>query len=146
MPLAGEFVRAADVIPDNWTSYTPDWTAVTTPPALGNGSLTGQYIQVGSLVWVTISLVAGSTTTFGSGQYRFSLPVTPEVDQIIPGNIIDTSSGARWAMTARIILASTTGDNMRMATAGDTGVTHNQPIAVPATSDRWILSGAYKAG
>lgn len=145
MPLAGELVRAADVIPDSWTAYTPAVTATTTDPVVGNGTLTGQYIQIGSLVWVKIVLVAGTTTTFGSGFWRFSLPVTPEVDEVLPGNIIDSSSGARWSMVARIILASTTGDNMRMASAGDTGVNQAQPIAVPANGDRWILSGSYKA-
>jgi hypothetical protein len=63
----------------NWgslaTSYTPTWTATTTNPVLGNGALAGYYIRTGDVVWFRIVLVAGSTTTFGSGTYRFSLPV-----------------------------------------------------------------------
>lgn len=57
-----------------WTAYTPTWTAVTTNPALGNGSLVGRYMKIGRTVFCNINLVAGSTTTFGSGNYSWSLP------------------------------------------------------------------------
>jgi hypothetical protein len=59
-----------------WTDYTPTWTSTGTAPALGNGTLTGRYKQIGKLVTVKIKIVFGSTTTFGTGGYLFSLPVT----------------------------------------------------------------------
>lgn len=58
-----------------WTAYTPTWTCSGTPPALGNGTLAARYKQVGKRVQVVISLVAGSTTTFGNNLWTFSLPV-----------------------------------------------------------------------
>lgn len=58
-------------------SYTPTWTASTTNPSIGNGTLSGEYIQTGKLVTFWATITAGSTTTFGSGDYRLSYPVTP---------------------------------------------------------------------
>ena len=60
-----------------WQSYTPTWTAGTTNPSIGNGTLSGRYIQIGKLVYCQFTMRAGSTTTFGSGIWRFSYPVAP---------------------------------------------------------------------
>jgi len=58
----------------DYTAYTPSWTASGTAPVLGNGSLTGRYLLVGKICYVQMFFAAGSTTTFGSGEWRFSLP------------------------------------------------------------------------
>ncbi|MEU0181768.1 hypothetical protein ABZ312_11355 [Streptomyces sp. NPDC006207] len=57
-----------------WTSYTPTWSAATTNPVVGNGTLVGLYMKVGRTCTFHINLLAGSTTTYGSGQYTFDLP------------------------------------------------------------------------
>ena len=57
-----------------WQTYTPAWTSSGTQPALGNGAVTGKYLRKGKVIEVHIALVAGSTTTYGSGQYYFSVP------------------------------------------------------------------------
>lgn len=59
-----------------WTTYTPTWTASTTSPVLGNGTLTGRYMKFGRTVICHINVTAGSTTTFGSGNYNWALPFT----------------------------------------------------------------------
>jgi hypothetical protein len=52
------------------------WTATTTNPTIGNGTLTGRYIQLGKLVIYRIYLVGGTTTTLGTGPaYFITLPV-----------------------------------------------------------------------
>lgn len=58
-----------------WTSYTPSWTASSVNPAIGNGSITGGYMRVGKTIDFKIRIAIGSTTTTGTGNYRFSLPV-----------------------------------------------------------------------
>jgi hypothetical protein len=58
-----------------WQAYTPTWTADTTNPAIGNGTLTGRYIVIGKLCTYVLGLVMGSTTTYGSGNWAFSLPI-----------------------------------------------------------------------
>jgi len=55
-----------------WQSYTVSWTASTTNPAIGNGTLTGRYIVIGKLCTYVLGLVMGSTTTYGSGDWAFS--------------------------------------------------------------------------
>ena len=57
-----------------WQSYTVSWSAEYTNPAIGNGTLIGRYTQIGKTVMGSIYLKCGSTTTFGSGTWRFSLP------------------------------------------------------------------------
>lgn len=56
--------------------YSPSWTVTSgSAPSVGNGSLTGAYLIDGTDVEIFIRLVAGSTTTFGTGgSWRFSLP------------------------------------------------------------------------
>lgn len=61
---AGQILDAA--------SYSVSWTGGT--PAIGNGTLVGSQISRGDVVIVNITLTAGTTTTFGSGIWSFSLP------------------------------------------------------------------------
>jgi hypothetical protein len=57
-----------------YSAYTVTWTAVTTNPAIGNGTLAGRSVTFGNVCHVNIYLKFGSTTDFGSGSYSFSLP------------------------------------------------------------------------
>ncbi len=57
-----------------WQTYTPTWSASGTQPSVGNGSITGKYTRRGRVIEVHIGLIAGSTTTYGTGQYYFSVP------------------------------------------------------------------------
>ncbi len=66
--------RLATASSSGWAAYTPVWTASTTNPSLGNGSLTGRHQRFGRTRIVAINLIPGSTTTFGSGNYSLSLP------------------------------------------------------------------------
>lgn len=59
-----------------WTTYTPTWTGATSNPAIGNGVLTGAWTKIGKSITVRISMLPGSTTTFGSGAWFFALPET----------------------------------------------------------------------
>jgi hypothetical protein len=59
------------------TTYTPVWTSTGTTPSLGNGALSGYYSVYGNVVLVEIDLTIGSTTSLGTGQYSFSLPLVP---------------------------------------------------------------------
>ena len=58
-------------------AYTPSWTGATTDPVLGDGVIDATYIRKGRTVQANIKITMGSTTTFGSGAWRFSLPVLP---------------------------------------------------------------------
>lgn len=76
-----------------WTSYTPTWTASTTNPTIGNGSLVGRYKALDSKTYaIVINLSFGTTTTPGSGNYAFSLPsglTGGALNQMIAGHLLD---------------------------------------------------------
>lgn len=94
MPLVGDVIAITQSSSGNWLawgrpdggtaiawqSYTPAWTAATTNPVLGNGTITGRYMKHGRTCHISIRLVTGSTTTYGSGNYLFSVPVASADD------------------------------------------------------------------
>jgi len=59
-----------------WTSYPAAWSASGTAPALGNGTLSAAYTLRGDECHVSIRQVMGTTTSYGTGQFRWSLPFT----------------------------------------------------------------------
>lgn len=72
-----QFASGVNVDVGAWLTYTPTFTASTTNPTVGNGSLTGRYIYLNKhTVQAIFKFVGGSTSTKGSGAYTFSLPIT----------------------------------------------------------------------
>lgn len=58
-----------------WTAFTPAMTfSGGGSLTIGNGSISGAYRQVGKTLDVNIDLRVGSTTSFGTGDWRFTLP------------------------------------------------------------------------
>lgn len=56
-------------------TFTPGWYSASDPqPVIGNGTLSGYYNVSGGLMHWLILLLAGSSTTFGTGAWSFSLP------------------------------------------------------------------------
>ena len=80
-----------------WTAYTPTWTAATTNPAIGNGSVTGLYMKVGRTTHVHVEMTAGTTTTYGAGQWSFSLPFTSTTTPGIRIGVAQASGSIRAA-------------------------------------------------
>ncbi|MGW1174547.1 hypothetical protein ACWD4P_12605 [Kitasatospora sp. NPDC002543] len=58
-----------------WTTFVPAWTASTTNPTLGNGTLTSRWCRVGRMITWVGSLQLGSTSNGGTGLWSMSLPV-----------------------------------------------------------------------
>jgi len=73
---SGQVLTAAtlNTIGATWESWTPVWTGSTTNPAIGNGTITGTYARINKTVIGSMAIVVGSTTSFGTGTYRISLP------------------------------------------------------------------------
>jgi hypothetical protein len=65
-----------DAISGIWTPYAVAWTATVTNPAIGNGILEAEYAMVGGMCTVRGNMAPGSSTTYGSGEWRFSIPFT----------------------------------------------------------------------
>jgi hypothetical protein len=112
-PLTG--IQAA------WTTYTPNWTATTTNPTIGNGTLAGRYMQVGKTITFSIQITWGSTSTVGSGRWIFSLPVNNFAGANSPFNCIARAVGNAMrfgilAGTSTFSLYDTAGTAMTDAT------------------------------
>jgi hypothetical protein len=70
-----------DAIELTWAldTYTPTWTASSVNPSIGNGTITGKYLALGGkCVLFAVTITAGSTTTYGTGSYSVSLPLSAD--------------------------------------------------------------------
>lgn len=86
--------------------YTATWASTGTQPALGNGSLTATYTRSGDYCDVTLFLVPGSTTTFGTGSYSLSLPVAQVGTQPV-GQAVGFNSGVNY-QTGNVLMSGST--------------------------------------
>jgi hypothetical protein len=134
-------------IGDPWTSWTPTWTAATSNPVLGNGSKTGGYSAAGKKVDFWVRIVMGSTTTYGTGQWRLDLPVSEEAYRwTFTGVMIDTSATATYPLFVSRTAASQLSLYRVTAVAGDPlgNVTSTAPFTW-ANTDELFISGTYEA-
>jgi len=73
--IADGSVTLPKIADEGWKDYTPTWTTLASPqPNIGNGQLTGKYLRLGKTVFCRIGFNPGSTTSFGTGEWMFSLP------------------------------------------------------------------------
>lgn len=150
-PLVGDWGTAAwadavaGAVPASvWSSYTPAWTAVTTAPALGNGTLAGYYIKVSDGYLVRIRLVAGSTTTYGSGAWFFSTPFARNTADVFDGAFTGIANGGT---TNRYLLVSqdstTTTFSLIASGAPTAGVSSTVPFTW-ASGNTLAIRGFYE--
>lgn len=108
---AGQILTAATMnqIGAASETYTPAWTSTGTAPAIGNGTLVGKYFRINKLVVAYISWAAGSTTNFGTGTYRMSLPVTAVNTTYLAGYAAygDASTFNTYNMTTQFVSTTT---------------------------------------
>lgn len=132
-----------------WTAYTPTWTGATGNPALGNGTLACAFTRVGKNVAFRIQITMGSTTTYGTGQWRITLPAVAPVNIRWPfvANFFDTSAAldvtgiATWSNSLSALELWVPG-----ITAGgyNRAMTSAVPFG-PATGDILTILGEYEA-
>lgn len=130
-----------------WTSYTPTWTSSGTAPALGNGTLTGQYRRsaTSDIVHWWLRLLIGSTTTFGTGVYRFGIGATPapsagaKLWMAPAGWARDASSTANYGIIARW----DSGSNTFIASEQGSLLTPTSPVTF-ANGDEIVLNGWFE--
>lgn len=59
---------------DGYYTVTPVWKGDSSDPVIGNGTLTSRVYRSGRKLKIEISLTCGSTTTYGTGAWYFTLP------------------------------------------------------------------------
>lgn len=129
-----------------WTAYTPVWTSSGSAPGLGNGTLTGAYVQVGKIVHFRIRLRAGSTTTFGTGSFRFTLPVETVAVFSGAGEVIGQAAVLDNSTATRYIRHAYTYSETICSLVDEAGsaVTNTAPFTW-ANLDNLSIVGTYEA-
>jgi hypothetical protein len=130
-----------------WTAYTP--TLGGTGWAIGDGTVTARYVQIGKIVHYRVQITAGSTTTFGASTYpTLTLPVTAVSAQDLAQNhraiFFDASLGKRYFAWAY----QTNTTTIRLVTLSADGADTTTTATVPftwASSDIIIAFGTYEA-
>ena len=129
-----------------WLSYTPSWTSSGTAPALGNGTITGKYKQIGKTVFVRVHLSLGSTSTTGTGNWRFTLPITAASSDgvVMPATFLD--NGTNWYTgTMTCAYDGSASYVVPLTSASPSGaVTASVPFTW-ATTDALTFNGSYEA-
>ena len=127
-----------------WAAFTPTWTASTTNPTIGNGTLLGRYLIEGKRMHFSIYIKFGSTTTAGSGTYTIgNLPGTSKssgMDQQIAPLHIQDSGTTNFHGLYRILAGGTSG----LMSVADVGNPRDVTHAVPqtwATGDFMSITG-----
>ena len=67
------------------TDYSPEWATSGSAPSLGNGTILGSYTTFLGMCLASIVWTPGSTTTFGTGTYSFTLPSLSASDVRVEG-------------------------------------------------------------
>lgn len=127
-----------------WVAYNSPslvWTASVTNPTLGNGTLEGRYVLLGTKrIRFQLLLTYGSTTTGGNGFWIFSLPFAADTDStkyaLGVSHMDDISAqgrpgGTRFNSATQIIMDNSTGV-----------VSASSPVA-PAAGDKYRLDITY---
>lgn len=129
--VVGEVVTAAELNTEirdqfngimNWTSYTPIWAAATTAPVKNSGTLVGRQSQIGKLCTAKWELATASDTTFGSGQYTFSLPFTASGSATATsvGTGHGIAGGSRWDLQTMVTAGQSVANVLSSSGSADT--------------------------
>jgi len=141
-PDPGEWQRFPE-----WSTYTPTWTAASVNPVLGNGTIAARYKLVGNTVHVIMKVTMGSTTTYGTGRWAFSLPfaASASIIETVSINTITYDDGV-GAVAGKIAsyVASTNVNNTRPVVSSNfDDVTATAPITW-AQNDSLVLDFIYE--
>ena len=115
------------------------WTASGTNPAIGNGTLVNNYTVIDGVIENNITLTAGSTTTFGSGQWSFSLPYASPVDAV--GSAWINDAGTAFFVGTALVFAGASVVNVFTPNSG-AGIGAAIPMTW-ASGDRLVIKLSY---
>ncbi|MBT2467865.1 hypothetical protein J7E97_08250 [Streptomyces sp. ISL-66] len=123
-----------------WTAYTPTWTATTTSPSPGAGSITGKYIEYGQEVHAMIQVVLGAGFSMGSGIWRWSLPTAMTGTWV--GGTLSLSRPVGQDLSG-VLMSGATSTTVQAIAPGGAGNWVNTTIPTPANGDTLTLYAAY---
>jgi hypothetical protein len=141
--LTGNFLDASEAVnyvDMNSRGFTPAWGAGGSAPSFGNADVRCSYTRKDNIVTAYYYIVFGSTTTFGTGGWLFSLPVNrvTGVNTDYVGNGIGRNAG----LTVRTLAASGLPNTIQANIADGTLVSNTVPSAW-ASGDTLIMRIEY---
>lgn len=139
-PLGNYIIGFVGDVTYPWTSYVTTWSSVSDPqPAIGTGTITGQYLHTPDLVIYTGRILMGATTTYGTGRWQISLPVAAQGGTLHVGTgVIYDASASTGHRPVVAWLANVTSVRF-VSTGGD--VTATSPITAAASDQlRWTIT------
>ena len=128
----------------NAIAYTPTWSASVSNPAIGNGTLSGSYYVRGANVLMIVNIVAGSTTTFGSGFWVLGTPsgISPTgLSDAFTGVAIDVVNGPNYGVTVGYT-AAVGGGLFGVVDAPNANVDSTHPFAW-ANTDQYRINAEF---
>lgn len=146
---SGHF-HSATQIPSNATGFTfatyvPVWGSDGTQPAIGNGTITGRYCQLGKLVLVWVEMLLGSTSTIGTSTYNWTMPADFQTGVTYTpfGNatLLDASTSTLHSGT---VVAVSTGTLVTVYNESSARWSASVPV-VPASGDRYQIQAIFEA-
>jgi hypothetical protein len=140
------FIVGSIGAPSSWADYTPAWTSTGSQPTIGNGTLAGRWIKIGTHVTFRASLLAGSTTTFGTGIYTLSLPTAAAAGGRWICNADVLQTGVQHYVGTGIIASGATFEEILVMSnaIGPTNWSATSPFTF-ANTHRVSISGSYEA-
>ena len=145
--ISGSLILNNSNISNSWTAYTPNWTAASSNPVIGNGSLEGWYKVIGKTCFVRGNIVIGTTTTFGTGEWYISMPFTAShADAILmTANLLD--NGTAWYNA--VVNGARAGFNFKapLQYQGGAGTALDVNATQPFTwtnTDRFLWNGSFE--
>lgn len=136
------YLNSSTVGEGEWQAYTTTWSCQTgAAPVLGNGVLSARYTTIDGTVHFEIFLTAGSTTTFGGGNWLFTLPLPAADTNGGTGSvfILDASTGFHVATTLHFSTSQ-----IYIITQGAGSPVSNVIPMTWAQNDVLRVSGTYK--
>lgn len=126
--------------------YSIAWTAATANPAIGNGTILSGYVIRGSWVTATVRIVMGTTTTFGTGAYSFSLPIPCRAGYSWNGSALlnDSSAALFYLGTSHINAESAVASTFSIYPNAGTVLAPTSPFTW-ASSDQLLATISYPA-
>lgn len=123
-----------------WTNYTTSWTSSGTNPAIGNGTLAARYHRIGKSIWWYVSIVTGSTTTYGTGRWQVTLP-EPVIGRLSTTGVARDTSGSDDWMISGILSGSVC--FLGLVTGPVSALTGTAPFTW-AAGDTLYIGGSYE--
>lgn len=126
-----------------WTSYSPTWTAPSVNPSLGNGTIAAAYLIRGKTYLFRIAVTMGSTTTYGTGRWDFTLGgsvTAAATTQTVACRMLDSSAGTPYGGGAWVTSGASP---VVRATSAGAGAINGISSTVPFT---WAQSDVLEIG